>query len=149
MKSEPDVFGITHLQNMPDQRDHWDGIRNYQARNFMRDQMSVGDPVFFYHSNCPEPGIVGTMEVVRAAYPDFTAWDPQSHYFDPKSSPENPRWIMVDVQFRSRFKRLVSLREMKPCPELAGMRLLQRGNRLSILPVTSDQWDFILSLVVS
>jgi len=146
MKSEPDVFGIEHLQKMPDQRDHWDGIRNYQARNFMRDQMAVGDPVFFYHSNCPEPGIAGIMEVVRTAYPDFTAWDPQSHYFDPKSSPQNPRWVMVDVQFRRRFQRIITLREMKACPELAQMRLLQRGNRLSILPVTPEQWSFLLTL---
>ncbi len=146
MKSEPNVFGIKHLQNMPGQRDHWDGIRNYQARNYMRDQMALNDQVFFYHSNCAQPGIVGIMTVVSTAYPDHTAWDPQSHYYDPKSSPQNPRWIMVDVQFSSLLTRVVSLQEMKARPELADMRLVQRGNRLSILPVTPEQWAFILTL---
>jgi len=148
MKSEPDVFGIEHLKAMPRQTDHWDGVRNYQARNMMRDQMKRGDQVFFYHSNCKVPGIVGIMEVVREGYVDHTAFDPDEHYYDPKSDPDNPRWYMVDVRYQRHLKREIPLQELKRYVDgpLAGFPLLRKGNRLSIMPVTREQWDFILSL---
>jgi len=146
MKSEPDVFGIDDLAAMPNQTEHWDGVRNYQARNMMRDEMRIGDRVLFYHSNCKPPGIAGLMRVVREAYPDFTAWDPDSKYYDPKSSPDNPRWFMVDVKFERKFKRYLSLDELKSYPELANMPLLRRGNRLSIMPVSEAEFNFILAL---
>lgn len=145
MKSEPEAFSIDDLQAMPEQTEHWDGVRNYQARNMMRDTMKVGDMVFFYHSNCAEPGIVGIIQVVREGYPDFTAFDPESKYFDPKSDPDQPRWYMVDIKFVRTLKRKISLRELKQYDELAGMQLLRKGNRLSITPVTEEQWAFILS----
>ena len=145
MKSEPDVYSIDHLakQKKPE---HWDGIRNYQARNFMRDDMQIGDRVFFYHSNCAEPGIVGVAEVCSEAYPDHTAFDPESNYFDPKSDPDNPRWMMVDVKFVKKLKRNVSLSELRDHKSIADMRLLQKGNRLSIMPVAKKEWDYILKL---
>lgn len=147
MKSEPDVFGIDHLQQRPQKREHWDGVRNYQARNMMRDEMKKGDLVFFYHSNCETPGIVGIAEVAKEAYPDFTAFDPHSKYYDPKSDPENPRWFMVDVKYRRKLKRLISLQELKQHADaLQGMPLLQKGSRLSIMPVSKQQWDYILDL---
>lgn len=146
MKSEPDVFGIDHLRKMPKQTEHWDGVRNYQARNMLRDQMQVGDRVFFYHSNCDEPGIVGIARIVRAGYPDHTAQNPDSKYYDPKSDTDNPRWYMVDVKFERELKRTISLNELKADVELADMALVRRGNRLSIMPVTADQWEYILSL---
>lgn len=146
MKSEPDVFGIDHLRNMPEQTEHWDGVRNYQARNMLRDQMQVGDRVFFYHSNCDEPGIVGIAKIVRAGYPDHTALDPDSKYYDPKSDPDNPRWFMVDVKFERKLKRTISLSELKDDPKLGDMALVRRGNRLSIMPVTAAQWQYILGL---
>jgi len=146
MKSEPDVFGINHLAKMPKKMEHWDGIRNYQVRNMMRDEMKKGDLAFFYHSNCKEPGIVGVVRIVKEAYPDFTAFDQSSKYYDPKSKPENPRWLMVDVKFERKFKRTISLQELKTYKSLADMLILRRGNRLSITPVTKKQWDFILKL---
>lgn len=146
MKSEPEVFSIDDLKNRPNGTEHWDGVRNYQARNMLRDQMRKGDLAFFYHSNCKEPGIVGITEIVREGYPDFTAFDPQSPYYDPASSPDNPRWYMVDVQFVRTLKRIVTLTELKGHRELADMPLLQRGNRLSVIPVTHEQWRFILDL---
>lgn len=146
MKSEPDVFGIDHLRKRPKQTEHWDGVRNYQARNMLRDQMQVGDRIFFYHSNCTEPGIVGIARIVRAGYPDHTALDPEGKYHDPKSTPENPRWYMVDVKFERKLARTITLDELKGHPELADMPLVRRGNRLSIMPVTAAQWEFILSL---
>lgn len=146
MKSEPDAFGIDDLINMPEQTEHWDGVRNYQARNMMRDEMKVGDQVFFYHSNCKVPGIVGVMEVVKEGYPDFTAFDPDDKHFDPKSNPDKPRWIMVDVKFVRKLSRTISLQELKDKAELADLALVRRGNRLSIMPVSAQQWDFILSL---
>jgi predicted RNA-binding protein with PUA-like domain len=145
-KSEPDVFGIDHLQALPDQTDHWDGIRNYQARNMLRDDIKVGDQVFFYHSNCKEPGIVGIMEVTREGYPDYTAFDPEQHYYDPKSDPDNPRWYMVDVKFVRDLKRPITLQELKQLPELEDMPLVRRGNRLSIMPVSKEHWQLILGL---
>ena len=148
MKSEPDVFGIDHLKAMPGKREHWDGVRNYQARNMMRDEMCKGDLVFFYHSNCAEPGIVGLMEIVKEGYPDHTAFDPDTKYYDPKSDPDNPRWYMVDVRYRRKLKRNISLQELKRHAdgELQDFPLLRRGNRLSIMPVTEAQWNFILGL---
>lgn len=146
MKSEPETFGIDDLFNRPNQTEHWDGVRNYQARNMMRDEMKIGDQVFFYHSNCDEPGIVGIMQVARESYPDFTAFDPDDKHFDPKSNPEKPTWYMVDVQFVRKLSRNISLRELKLKTELADLALLRRGNRLSIMPVSAEQWEFILGL---
>ena len=146
MKSEPDVFSIDHLRKMPRKTEHWDGIRNYQARNFMRDAMKKGDLAFFYHSNCEEPGIVGIMEIASAAYPDHTAFEPGQKYFDEKSTPENPRWMMVDVKFKKKFKKNVSLASLKEEKKLSKMRLVQKGNRLSILPVTASEWKLILKM---
>lgn len=146
MKSEPDVFGIEHLAKCPGKTDHWDGIRNYQVRNMMRDEMKKGDEALFYHSNCKEPGIVGIMKVVKEAYPDFTAFEPGSKYYDPKSDPQNPRWLMVDMKLVRKFKRNITLQELKNAKPLADMLILRRGNRLSVTPVTKKQWDYILKL---
>lgn len=146
MKSEPDTFGINDLHNKPNQTEHWDGVRNYQARNMMRDDMKLGDQVFFYHSNCDVPGIVGIMEVVKEGYPDFLAFDPDDKHFDPKSDHEHPRWFMVDVKYVRTLYRTISLKELRLQKELEGLALVRRGNRLSIMPVSKDQWEFILSL---
>jgi len=146
MKSEPDVFGIDHLKAMPDKTEHWDGVRNYQARNMMRDEMKKGDLVFFYHSNCDQPGIVGTMKVVREGYPDHTAFNPEGKYYDPKSDPDNPRWYMVDVQYQRTLKRVITLAELKDYREMEDCALVRKGNRLSIMPISKKQWDFILKL---
>lgn len=147
MKSEPSEFSIEDLKNRPGATEHWDGVRNYQARNFMRDEMKRGDLAFFYHSNCKVPGIVGIVEIVRQAYPDFTAFDPDNAHFDPKSRRDNPRWFMVDVRFKEQFSHTISLNELKECIDLQEMPLLRRGNRLSVMPVSNDQWQFILSLL--
>ena len=145
MKTEPDVFSIDDLERKG--REPWDGVRNYQARNFMRDDMNPGDRVFFYHSMTKVPGIVGIAEVASEHYPDHTAFDPDSKYFDPKSDPENPRWVMVDIRFRRKLKRIISLAELKShAEELEGFALIRRGNRLSVMPVDPDHWDFILTL---
>ncbi len=144
MKSEPDAFSIDDLKAA--KIEPWDGIRNYQARNFMRDQMQVGDKVFFYHSSCAEPGIVGIMRVHSKPYPDHTAFDAAAKYFDPKSDPDNPRWMMVDVKFSRKLKNPVTLAELKRYPELQEMKLLQKGNRLSIMPVEEKHWQFIEGL---
>lgn len=146
MKSEPDTFSIDDLCQRPGSTEHWDGVRNYQARNMMRDVMKPGDRAFFYHSNCEEPGIVGIMEVVREGYLDFLAFDPNDPHFDPKSTPDHPRWFMVDVRYVKHLRRTITLKELKEKPELADFALVRRGNRLSIMPVTKTQWDFILSL---
>ncbi|UOA10274.1 EVE domain-containing protein [Methylobacter sp. S3L5C] len=146
MKSEPDVFGINDLYSKASRTEHWDGVRNYQARNMMRDAMKLGDQVFFYHSNCDQPGIVGIMEVVKEGYPDFTAFDPDDSHFDPKSDPAQPRWIMVDVRYIRTLSRNITLKELKSLPELTGMVLLRRGNRLSIMPVSEEEWQYIISL---
>jgi len=147
IKSEPETFSIEDLKNAPGKREHWDGIRNYQARNFIRDDMQKGDLVFFYHSSCEEPGIVGICEVVSDAYPDHTAFDPTGKYYDADSTPENPRWLMRDIKFRRKTKRLIGLAEIKQHAErLEGFPLIRRGNRLSIMPVSREHWDFILSL---
>ena len=146
MKSEPDVYGIDHLRAEKRKTDHWDGIRNYQARNFMRDEMKKGDLAFFYHSNCEEPAIVGVIEIVREGYPDHTAFLANEKYFDAKSDPENPRWVMVDVRYKRKFKTPVTLKALKGERALVQMRLVQRGNRLSILPVAAKEWKHILKM---
>jgi predicted RNA-binding protein with PUA-like domain len=146
MKSEPSVFSIDDLARRPKQTEAWTGVRNYQARNFMRVDMRPGDRAFFYHSSCPEPGIAGIMEVVRAAYPDATQFDRNSEYYDPKATRDNPRWFNVDVRWVKKT-RLVSLPELRSHRTLAGMRVLAKGSRLSITPVEPAQWKFILSLL--
>ncbi len=146
VKSEPDEFSIDDLAAAPKRTDHWDGVRNYQARNFMRDQMKRGDQVFFYHSNCQTPGIVGIAEVVREGYPDHTAFDPEDKHYDPKSDPENPRWFMVDVRFKRKLERTITLRELKARDDLGDFALVRRGNRLSVMPVAPEHWRVILSL---
>ncbi len=147
-KSEPGEFGIDDLVSMPRKTEHWDGVRNYQARNFMRDEMRKGDLAFFYHSSCAEPGIVGTVRISRKAYPDHTAFDPRDKHYDPKSDPDNPRWFMVDVTLVEKFKSPVTLQTMKHYADsgLENFRLLARGNRLSVMPVSEEHWNFILSL---
>ena len=146
MKSEPDEASIDDLANAPNQRLPWTGVRNYQARNFMRDRMKRGDGVLFYHSSCAEPGVVGLAEVCSAAYPDATQFDRKSKYFDPKSTRESPRWMHVDVKLKKKT-RLLGLREMRERPELADMVVLRPGNRLSITPVEPDQWRAVLALL--
>ncbi|HTJ96136.1 MAG TPA: EVE domain-containing protein [Rhodocyclaceae bacterium] len=142
MKSEPSVVSIDDVLALPNQTIDWYGVRNYQARNFMRDQMSVGDGVFFYHSSCPEPGIAGLAKVSKKAYPDKTQFDPKSHYFDPKATPEVPRWMNVDVKIVKKTP-LVPLSELRAHPELEHMRVLQKASRLSITPVDPAEWKFI------
>jgi predicted RNA-binding protein with PUA-like domain len=142
MKSEPDEVSIDDLAKAPGRKTPWFGVRNYLARNYMRDQMKIGDKVFFYHSSCPQPGIAGLAEVCSAAYPDATQFDPQSKYYDPKATPDAPRWMQVEVKLVKKT-RLVGLAEMRGCKELANMPLLARGNRLSITPVDAAQWKFI------
>jgi predicted RNA-binding protein with PUA-like domain len=146
MKSEPSDVSIDDLASLPNQSVDWYGVRNYQARNFMRDQMKVGDGVLFYHSNCAEPGIAGLAEVSKLAYPDRTQFDPRHRYFDPKATAENPRWFNVDVKL-VRKTRLLSLKELRETPQLASLRILQRGNRLSITPVDPRDWEIILGLL--
>jgi predicted RNA-binding protein with PUA-like domain len=147
VKSEPGDFSFEDLRRSPGRRTCWDGVRNYQARNFMRDEMKPGDPVLFYHSNCEAPGIVGLAEVASGPYPDPTAFDPDDRHFDPRSDPDNPRWVMVDVRYRRRLRRLISLAEIKShADRLEGFALIRRGNRLSIMPVAAKHWDFLLSL---
>lgn len=146
-KSEPEEFSIDDLKKKRSKTEHWDGVRNYQARNFMRDDMKTGDLGFFYHSNCDVPGIVGIVEVAREGYVDHTAFDPDDKHFDPKSNPDKPRWFMVDVKFVERFPDTISLQELKKNPELSGMRLVQKGNRLSVMPVEKKEWNAILKMV--
>jgi len=146
MKSEPSECGIDDLAKAPKQTVPWVGVRNYQARNFMRDEMQVGDGVLFYHSSCPEPGIAGLAEVASAAYPDATQFDARSHYFDAKSTPDAPRWLHVDVKL-VRKTTLLPLAAMREAPSLATLQVLKRGNRLSITPVTGVEWRAILKLL--
>jgi predicted RNA-binding protein with PUA-like domain len=145
MKSEPDVFSIDDLKGRANATEHWDGVRNFRARNFMR-AMTAGDLAFFYHSSCPEPGIAGIVEIARAAYPDFTSWNPQSPYHDPRSKPDKPYWYMVDVRFKRKLKHLIPLAELRANPKLRTMRLLARGNRLSIMPIAPPEWEAILKM---
>lgn len=146
MKSEPDEFGIDDLYRAPNRTAPWDGVRNYQARNMLRDEIREGDGVLFYHSSCTPPGVAGLARVVRAGYPDASAWDPASPYYDPASSPEKPRWYGVDVQWQARFPNLLSLAELRAEPALADMALLRKGSRLSVMPVTDDEWRAILAM---
>ena len=143
MKSEPSVFSIDDLASRPKQIERWDGVRNYQARNMLRDQMKVGDRAFFYHSSCDEPGIVGAMEIVRSGYMDPTAFDANDHHYDPASKTDNPRWYAVDVRFLKKFSRVITLAELKEYSELSSMWVLRKGNRLSITPVTANEWKII------
>jgi len=146
MKSEPDEFGIDDLESCPDATAHWDGCRNYQVRNMMRDEMKVGDLALFYHSNTKPPGVAGIMEIVREGYPDHTAFDPEDPHYDPKSDPDKPRWYMVDVRFVERFSRYVPISELKKQRDLSAMKILQKGNRLSITPVSKKEWNRIVKL---
>ncbi|MDX1592829.1 MAG: EVE domain-containing protein [Gammaproteobacteria bacterium] len=147
MKSEPSVFGIDDLAARPRKTEPWDGVRNYQARNMMRDDMRRGDQAFFYHSNCDPPGIVGIMEIVREGYPDPTQFDPESKYHDPKSDPDDPRWYLVDVLLKRRFRRMVTLAELRGQADALGdLALLRKGNRLSVMPVPAAAWKRILDL---
>jgi predicted RNA-binding protein with PUA-like domain len=148
MKSEPAAFSISDLKNSSCQTTSWDGVRNYQARNFMK-QMAVGDRVFFYHSNCKIPGIIGIAEVCKKAYPDLTALDPLDEHYDPKSTPENPRWEMVDIQLIQEFKSVIPLHSLYQYETLKEMPLLRKGNRLSVMPVKPYEWEFILSLAAT
>lgn len=145
-KAEPHVYGIDHLAAEPHQTGRWDGIRNYQARNFLRDQVALKDEVFIYHSSCKHVGIVGTARVVKTAYPDPTQFDPESNYYDPKSPPENPRWVSVDIQLTKVFPRIIPLAEIKAQPQLQEMVLVKQA-RLSTQPVTPEEWKAILALV--
>ena len=146
MKSEPSDVSIDDLASLPEKTIAWYGVRNYQARNFMRDQMRVGDPVFFYHSSCSEPGIAGIAEVCKLAYPDTTQFDPTSKYFDPKATSQNPRWFNVEVKFIKKT-RLVGIKELRSYPDLSSLRILQTGNRLSITPVDPSEWQFIMGIL--
>jgi predicted RNA-binding protein with PUA-like domain len=144
MKSEPDAFSIDDLKKKG--QEAWDGVRNYQARNFMRDGMRVGDKVFFYHSNCAEPGIVGIAEVATDAYPDPSQFDPKSKYFDAASSRDNPRWMLVEVKFVKKLKHTITLKQLQAEPALAEMALVRKGNRLSVMPVGAEEWRHILTM---
>lgn len=145
MKSEPDVFSINHLKACYNSTSSWDGVRNYQARNFMK-QMQVGDLVLFYHSSCKDVGIAGIAKVVKESYPDHTSWDKNSQYFDPKSSEDNPRWFMVDIQWVETFNSIISLETLKNQKELHDMKLVQKGSRLSVMPVTQIEFQHISAL---
>jgi len=147
MKSEPGEYSLEDLKNEPDRTDHWDGVRNYQARNFMRDEMQRGDRVIFYHSG-KQPEAVGTARIARTGYPDHTAQDPKNNHYDPKSTPDNPIWYMVDIRFESEFKTPIPLKELRAVPALKDMLLLRRGNRLSVMPVTKKEFDTIVKLGV-
>jgi len=145
-KAEPHIYGIDHLNAAPKKIGRWDGIRNYQARNFLRDQVSLGDEVFIYHSSCKNIGIVGTAKIVKTAYPDPTQFNPESNYYDPKSTSENPRWVSVDIQLTKIFPRIISLAEIKAQSALDNMVLVKQG-RLSTQPVTKAEWDLILGMI--
>jgi predicted RNA-binding protein with PUA-like domain len=147
MKTEPDAFSIQDLQSRPGKREHWDGVRNYQARNYMRDEMSVGDDVLFYHSSCTPAGIVGLATIAASAYPDPSALNPQSKYYDPKATPLKNPWVMVDVKFKREFKSMLTLDALRGFPALAGMLVLKRGMRLSIQPVTPEEFAILMKVV--
>ena len=146
MKSEPETFSVDALLKAPHRTDHWEGVRNYQARNYMRDKMKLGDLAFFYHSSCKNPGIVGIMEIVRESHPDRSAFDPASSYFDPKSTEEVPRWWMVSVQLIEKLKPMIPLSVLKTAAPLKNMIVTKPGNRLSVMPVTKAEWQFIMKL---
>lgn len=146
VKSEPDCFSIEDLEKRKDQITHWDGVRNFQARNFMRDDMKLGDKVLFYHSNAKPTAVVGVCEVVKEGYPDHTAFDPDEDHFDPKSTPDNPIWMMVDVKLEKKLNNQVTLQQIKENPKLQNMKLVQRGNRLSVMPVEKSEFDEIIKM---
>ena len=146
LKTEPDCFSIDDLAASENKTTYWDGVRNYQARNFMRDEMKVGDPVLFYHSSTSPPGVAGLAKIVKAGYPDFTAFDPSEKHYDPKSKHDLPTWMMVDIKLVKKFKRLITLEELKSMPQLKGMVLLQKGSRLSVQPVSQEHYDLISKL---
>ena len=146
MKTEPNEFGIDDFASCPGQTEPWDGVRNYQARNMMRDEMKQGDRVFIYHSSCDVPGVVGIARIAREGYPDPTAFDPEDKHYDPKSDPDKPRWYLVDVQLERKLRRTITLAELKAQPPLEGMALVRRGNRLSVMPVSEGEWEHIMSL---
>lgn len=146
IKSEPDVFSIDDLAKSKNQTIYWDGVRNYQARNFIRDEMKVGDKVIFYHSNAEPPAAVGICEIVKEAYPDFSAFDLASDHYDPKSKKDSPTWFMIDIKFIKKFSKPVSIGEIKSNKKLQKMNLIQRGNRLSVMPVTKDEFDEIVRM---
>lgn len=147
LKTEPSAFSLDDLEGRPKKTEPWDGVRNYQARNFMRDRMKVGDKGFFYHSNCKTPGIVGIVSIASTGYPDPTQFDPDALHYDPKSRPEEPRWFLVDVHFERRTQRLISLAELRShADHLEGFPLIARGNRLSVMPVRAEHWKYILKL---
>lgn len=146
MKSEPNVFSIDDLAKSKNQTTYWDGVRNYQARNFLRDEIKIGDKVIFYHSNSEPPGAAGICEVVKEGYPDFTAFDPENSHYDPKSKKESPTWFMVDIKLIKKFSHFVSIDEMRENKKLQGMKLLQRGNRLSVIPLTKQEFDEIIKM---
>ncbi|MEF1256213.1 MULTISPECIES: EVE domain-containing protein [unclassified Vibrio] len=141
-KTEPDTFSIDTLRTQ--KVSCWEGVRNYQARNMMRDQIKMGDLVLIYHSSCKKVGVAGIAKVVREAYPDHFSFDPESDYYDPKSTPDSPRWVMVDIEFVRKTERLIPLSVMKAMPELENMPLVKKGNRLSIMPVSEQEWSAIL-----
>lgn len=146
IKSEPEEFSWNDLKKSKDKTTYWDGVRNYQARNFLRDEMMKGDLVLFYHSNADPLAIMGVCEVVKEGYPDHTQFDPDNDHHDPKADPENPTWIMVDIKFKKEFKNPVTLDEIKSNSKLKNMRLIQRGNRLSVMPVTKEEFDEIVKM---
>lgn len=148
-KSEPDCFSIEMLAKRPKQTEHWDGVRNFKVRNMLRDDIKKGDLGFFYHSSCKPPGIAGIIEVVKNGYPDITAQDIHSDHFDPRATAEKPLWYMVDVKFVKKFKTLVTLEELKAHSQLQTMTVVQRGNRLSITPVSAKEWQVILDLAAA
>jgi len=144
LKTEPESFSIQDLQKAPNQTTYWDGVRNYQARNFLRDEIKPGDRVLFYHSNADPPAIVGTAKVVKGGYPDHTAWDKKNHHYDPASTKESPRWYMVDIQLDQIFDSPLSLDDLKKVKSLAKMELLRKGSRLSVQPVTAEEFEVVL-----
>lgn len=145
-KSEPETFSIDDLSRRPKQTEHWDGVRNYQVRNLLRDEIKVGDQGFFYHSSCEVPGVVGIVEVVKNGYPDPSALNFESKYYDPKSTPDHPRWYMVDVKLVKKFPRIITLKELKQHSKLKSMLILRKGNRLSITPITKEEWKVIVEM---
>jgi predicted RNA-binding protein with PUA-like domain len=146
IKSEPSSFSIDDLARAPRKTTAWDGVRNYQARNMLRDQMRKGDQAFFYHSSCDVPGVAGVVEVVRTGYPDVTAFDPKDDHYDPESKRDDPRWFMVDVRLVRKLARVITLDELRAVRGLSGMQLLKRGNRLSVMPVSAREWQLVLDL---
>lgn len=146
IKSEPEVFSIDDLINSKEQTTFWDGVRNYQARNYLRDEMKINDKVIFYHSNSEPPAAVGVCEVVKEGYPDFTAFDPESNHYDPKSKSDLPTWFMVDVKFVSKFSNPVSIEQMRNNEKLKNLKLLQRGNRLSVMPISKEEFNLIVKM---